>query len=403
MNSNPQRPKYSGAQPPSGHSLSLCRIFGIEIRLDISVIIIFFLIVLSLARGIFPQWHPDWSTTLTWGTALGSGTLFFASLLAHELSHARVSQYFGIRVPRITLFLFGGMAETSRETDRPKVEFLVAIAGPLMSVLIAIVCTQTAFWLLDDTAVMQAISEGDLEALAHLGPVATALLWLGSINMIIALFNMLPGFPMDGGRVFRAAIWGLTGNQVTATRWAANAGQYFGWLLISLGGVSLFYGGGLGGLWWILIGWFISSLAAMSYRQLLTDKLLHDLKVADLMCTRFESVPPGMGLPEFIDNCLLRSNQRLWPVVEEGEPRGGISLSSIAALSEQQREGKFVADAMEPWDSMAWLEEQTDAGEAFEQLVQLGDEPLPVLRDGRLVGLLQQADILKWISLHPRS
>jgi len=396
--SDTRQPRQS--QSPTGHSVSLFRIFDIEIRLDISVIIIFFLIVFSLASGVFPQWHPDWSTTLTWGTALVSGILFFASLLAHELSHSVVSQYFGIPVPRITLFLFGGMAEISREADRPKVEFLVAIAGPLMSILIALICTNVAFNIVADPEVARSISEGNVEALSQLGPVATSLFWLGSINMIIAIFNMIPGFPMDGGRVFRAAIWGLTGNLVTATRWASNAGRYFGWLLMGLGVVSLFGGGGLGGIWWILIGWFISSLAAMSYRQLLTDNMLHRFKVSDLMRTRFDTVSPEMDLPGFVDDYLLRSNQRLWPVVRDGDLQGTISLSNVASLSGEKREGKSVGDVMESRDSMPWLEEDTDAREAFQLLAGAGDEPLPVIRDGQVVGLIQHGDIIKWMTLH---
>lgn len=382
------------------HSLSLFRIFGIEVRLDISVIIIFLLIVFSLGNGVFPLWHPDWSPGLTWTTALVSGVIFFISLLAHELSHSVVSQHYGIPVPRITLFLFGGMAETSREPDRPKVEFLVAIAGPLMSLLIAIVCTNIAFRMVGDVEIMDALNAGDQEAFSQLGPVATSLLWLGSINLIIAIFNMIPGFPMDGGRVFRAAIWGLTGDQVKATRWASNGGRYFGWFLMAMGVVSLFGGGGLGGIWWILIGWFISNLAAMSYRQLITDRALKRFKISDLMRTRFEEVRPDMPLPEFVDQCLLRSPQTIWPVVEDGRLQGIVALSAVKQLPEDERRSKSVRDVMTPLDSVDYLEPDTGATDALQSLVRAGDEPLPVIRDGRMVGLIQHGDILRWMSLH---
>lgn len=383
-----------------GHSMRLFSLFGIEIRLDLSVAIIFFLIVVSLGSGVFPMWHPDWGMGLIWGTALVSGLLFFVSLLAHELSHSLVSAHYGIPVPRITLFLFGGMAETSREPDRPKVEFLVAIAGPLMSLLIAVVCSWLAMRGVDGSGFMTRMEEGDAEVMSALSPVATSLLWLGTINLVLAVFNMIPGFPMDGGRVFRAVVWGITGDQLKATRWASNMGRYFGWLLMALGIVSVLGGGGFGGLWWILIGWFISGLASMSYRQLVMDRALRGYRVDDLMRTRVEEVEAGMPLPAFVEQCLMHSGQQVWPVMEQGMMQGVVSLSAVAGMSEEKRRDKYVRDVMRPLQDGAWLEAGTSVRDAFRQLAQAGDEPLPVLRGGRMVGLIQHGDILKWLSLH---
>ena len=247
------------------HSVPLFTIFDIQIRLDFSVLIIFALIVTSLGSAVFPQWHPDWGPALVWATAAASGLVFFISLLAHELSHSIVSQHYGIRVPRITLFLFGGIAESSSEPDRPKVEFLVAVVGPLTSFAISVLCTNLALTLDGGEQLMRQLNQGNAEALSRLGPLATGLLWLGSINMIIAIFNIVPGFPMDGGRVFRAIAWAVTGDKSKATRWAANAGRYLGWTLMFLG-LLVFFRGGFGGLWWVLIGWFISNIATI-YRQ----------------------------------------------------------------------------------------------------------------------------------------
>lgn len=385
---------------PGRHEVSLFRIFGIEIRLDASVIIIFLLIVFSLGSGLFPQWHPDWSPALTWGTALVSGVLFFISLLAHELSHSVVSQHYGIPVPRITLFLFGGMAQTSREPDRPKVEFLIAIAGPLMSLLIFLACTALVFAMVDGEALLQSLAEEDETAFAALSPVATSLLWLGTINLVIAVFNMIPGFPMDGGRVFRAIMWGITGDQVRATRWASYGGRLFGWFLMAMGVLSLFGGGGLGGIWWILIGWFISSLASMSYRQLLMDTALRGHRIADLMRTRFEEVEASMALPEFVERCLLHSSQQVWPVMENGRMLGLVSLSHVARLPEDSRRGKTVRDVMQAQQEGRYLKPETRVRDAFNELAGGGDEPLPVIRHGRMVGLIHHSDILKWLSLH---
>lgn len=391
-----ERSRRSGI---GGYGVSLFRIFGIEIRLDPSVIIIFLLIVYSLGSGVFPQWHPDWSAGLIWGTAFVSGILFFISLLAHELSHSVVSQHYGIPVPRITLFLFGGMAETSREADRPKVEFMIAIAGPLMSLLIALACFGLVALMVDAEALEQSLAQ-EAAPLAILGPVATSLLWLGIISTVIAVFNMIPGFPMDGGRVFRAAIWAITGDLVKATRWAAWGGRLFGWFLIAMGVLSLFGAGNLGGIWWILIGWFISALASMSYRQLLIDNALRGHRVGDLMRTRIEEVDASMTLSEFVDRCLQRSSQQLWPVMEGGRMIGLISLSRVADLGEAGRHGKTVRDVMQEPDAAKAVSPETGVRDAFNQVAAAGDEPLPVISQGRVVGLIHQGDILKWLSLH---
>ncbi len=381
------------------HSLRLFRLFGIEIRLDISVLIIFALIVFSLGSGVLPQWHPEWSASLLWSTAIASGLVFFVSLLAHELSHAVVSMHYGIAVPRITLFLFGGMAEPEREPDRPKVEFLVAIVGPLMSFLIAFVCINLAFWLVDDPDALESLNAGDMEAMSAFGAVATSLLWLGMINTIIAIFNMLPGFPMDGGRVFRAVIWAITGDLLKATRWASNIGRYFGWTLMFLGIYSLLSGQGLGGLWWILIGWFISGLAAMSYRQQVMEGELRDRKVSDLMRTHFESVEAGVPLPEFVDQYLLRSTQELWPVLDNDELVGVTSLARVTALPPEQRNDRVVRDVTVPVATMDSLDAEESARKAMQRLGQGGDEALPVVRSGQVVGLLKHSDVVKWMSL----
>jgi len=385
---------------PGSHSVSLFRIFNIEIRLDISVILIFALIVASLATGIFPNWHPDWSTALTWGTALVSGVIFFVSLLAHELSHSVVSQHYGIPVPRITLFLFGGVAETSREPDQPREEFMIAIAGPLMSLAIALVCSWLAGWLSGDIALDAALAEDQVAAIAGLGPAATMLFWLGSINLILAIFNMVPGFPLDGGRVFRAIIWWLTGDQVKATRWATNGGRYFGWFLMATGIVSLLGGGGIGGLWWILIGWFISSLAVLHYKQFSAEKALGEFRVRDLMRTHFELIKGDIPLQDFIDRYLLRSRQVLWPVERHGIILGVVSLADVQTLQENERRSKTVSDITRPLSSLETLSPATSGKDALMALVKAGDEPLAVIEDGKVVGLIQHSDVMKWLSLH---
>lgn len=392
--------RQESPRSPSGYSLRIARIAGIEIRLDLSVIVIFALIVASLGGGIFPEWHEDWSGTLIWGTALVSGVLFFASLLAHELAHSVVSQHYGYPVPRITLFLFGGMAEMGQEPDKPGVEFQVAIAGPLMSVVISLACSAAVALMVEDASVIEQVSAGDTTALATLGPVETSLLWLGSINMILAIFNMIPGFPMDGGRVFRSIMWGITGDQIKATRWASTGGRLFGWTLIAMGVLSLFGGGGLSGLWWILIGWFISNLARMSYTQLLTDRALKGFKIADLMNTAFERADGEMPLPEFIDGSLLRSTQQVWPVMTDDRLHGFVVLEDIVSIEPEERGDKRVADVMRRFSDVPTLDADASARTAFDALNGAEIEPVPVVRSGVLEGFLSRADVMRWMSLH---
>ncbi len=379
--------------------LRLFTIFGIEIRLDFSVVIIFGLIVYSLAAGLFPQWHPDWSPTVSWGTAFVAGIMFFASLLAHELSHSLTARRFGIRVPRITLFLFGGVAEIEAEAETPGAEFTIAIAGPLMSMVLGLAFMFIANASLDQQTLAQ-ILEAPEATMAQLSPTITACFWLGSVNMMLAVFNLIPGFPLDGGRVFRALIWRATGDQLLATRMAATAGKWFGWALMGLGFWNLLVLKSLGGLWLVLIGWFLSHLASASYAQLLTQRSLRTLRVGDIMRTRFDHVPPGVSVEEFIEDYLLRSSQQLWPVVEEGRVLGTISFGEASAVPSGERSHRRVAEVMSRLEPGKVLGTDAMATSALTALLRTGDEPVAVVKDGQVVGLIRGSDILRWIMMH---
>jgi Zn-dependent protease len=399
MNEAPDPPRES--RPLLGdHALRLFRIFGIEVRLDVSVLVIFGLIVFSLGSGLLPQWHPDWGAGLRWTTAFVAGVLFFASLLAHELAHSVVALRYGIPVPRITLFLFGGVAETGQEPDSAKVEFLVAIAGPLMSIAIGLGCSVLAGLLIDDDALLEQLSAGEESAFAALGPVATGLVWLGSVNLILAFFNLIPGFPMDGGRVFRALIWSLTGDQLKATRWASYGGRIFGWSLMALGVLSLLGGRAVSGLWTILIGWFISNIARMSYSQLVTSRALKGFRVDDLMNTRFDTVPDTLPLTTFIDRHLLHSSQQVWPVHRDDRLVGFICLDDVVGTEPDARPGHAVAEVMRPLGSLRHLDADAGARRALQDLASADVEPVPVMRGDRLVGFLSQRDVMRWLALH---
>jgi len=386
-----------GAGERSG--LRLFSVFGIEIRLDISVVIIFALIVFSLGNGLFPQWHPDWSPLQYWVTALGAGIVFFASLLAHELAHSLVARRFGIRVPRITLFLFGGVAEIESDAETPQAEFTIAIAGPLMSLALGVL-----FGLLATLGIpvdVRALLLDDPQAaVAALGPLVTASLWLSSVNFVLAIFNMIPGFPLDGGRVFRAVLWRVTGDLLLASRVASTTGRWFGWTLMALGLWNLLAHKDPGGLWFIMIGWFLSHLAAASYTQLVTQRALRALKVRDVMRTRFDTVPAAASIEDFIENYLLRSSQQLWPVLEAGRVAGLVALRDVAGIPLLERPRRRVTDVMVPLAGASVLAADALASSALNALLAAGDEPVAVVHEGQVVGIVRGSDVLRWVTLH---
>ena len=232
-----------GDQPPRPEGLDTATrrrsvrvgsIAGIRIHLDFSLFIIFAVVVTMLGGNLFPGWHPDWGLAQTWATALAAGVLFFLSLLLHELAHSLVARRFGIPVQRITLFLFGGMAEIEAEPASPRIEFLIAIAGPATSLALGFFFTLLGSEIAGP-GFTELLAEDQEAALAGLSPAATLLFWLGPVNILLGLFNLVPGFPLDGGRVLRAALWWINGDLYRSTRLAADAGRVFGWLLMILG------------------------------------------------------------------------------------------------------------------------------------------------------------------------
>ena len=218
--------------------LRIGQIFGINIYIDASWVLIFLLVIWSLASGLFPAWHPEWGAGLRWGVALVASLLFFCSILLHGLSHSVVAKARGLPVRRITLFLFGGVSNIEREPPTPKTEFLMAVVGPLTSIVLGIIFLALARIGVTSS---ERMLETPREVMLELGPVATLLLWLGPINIFLGIFNLLPGFPLDGGRVLRSILWQATGSLQRATRWATGVGRVIGWLFI-LTGIAMAFG-----------------------------------------------------------------------------------------------------------------------------------------------------------------
>lgn len=384
---------------------TLGRLLGIEIAVDWSLLIIFLLVSFSLSAGVFPAWHPDWSAALCWATGLAAAVLFFVSVLLHELSHAVVGRANGIGFSRITLFVFGGMAHMEGEPPSWRAEFLMAIVGPLTSLALGILFLSIAGLFLGPGQLDPA---DPVASLASAGPAATLLLWLGPVNILLGLFNLVPGFPLDGGRVLRAFAWGLTGDMRRATRWASAAGQAFAWLLMATGlamllgiTVPMLGGGPVNGLWLAFIGWFLNSAAVASYRDLVLRQSLSLVPVHRLMRSRLATVPPDMPVQQLVDEFVMATGQRSFPVTEGDRLVGLVCLSDLKDADRSHWPDTPVSELMTPLGQLATVAPSQDAASALDLLTRHEFDQLPVVEDGVLLGLLRRRDVLKWLALHP--
>jgi len=383
--------------------LRLGQVAGIEIYADWSLMIIFTLISSMLAVGVFPAWHPEWSRGLSWLTALAAAVLFFGSVLLHELSHALVGRINGIPIPRITLFVFGGMAHMEGEAKTWQAELYMAAIGPVTSFGIGLSCLAGASLL---AGPLELDPEDPGAFLATLTPLATLLVWLGPVNLLLAAFNLVPGFPLDGGRVLRALLWGVTGDFRLATRWATRGGQAFAWLLMGTGlamalgiSVPLFGSGLVGGLWLMFIGWFLQNAAVGSWQQLVVGQALAGVPVSRLMQTRLTRVEPGMPVAQLVREHLMTSGQRVFPVERDGRLVGMVCLEDLKKAAGDDGGRLSAGDIMTPRAALACIKPDEDAGRALALLAGRGVNQLPVVQQDRLLGLLRREEVLKWLSL----
>jgi Zn-dependent protease/CBS domain-containing protein len=309
--------------------------------------------------------------------------LFFASLLAHELSHAVVSRRKGIPVEGITLFIFGGMALTRREPDSAKDELLIAGVGPLASLVLA----------------------GLFEVLARLAPtlglgtpVSGVASYLAFINTALAVFNLMPGFPMDGGRVFRAIAWSVTGDRAKATRWAVTGGRSFGTVLMVLGGIQALTGAPLGGLWLVFIGWFLRSLAGSSLQQQAMHNLLGKFVASDVMSSRPEVVPAHISIAVLVQDHFMHLRYGSYPVVDGEALLGMVTLEGVKRVPKGEWGVKTAADAMTPLKACAVVGPDATLEAALEEMGRVGaDGRALVVEGGRLVGIISASDVARWL------
>lgn len=384
------------------NGFSIGRIFGIRITIDWSWILIFLLVVWNLAGAVFPRLHPEWGLALNLGISLLAALLFFASVLAHELAHSLVAKARGLPVRRITLFIFGGVSNIEREPPSPGTEFLMAIVGPLTSLLLGVL-----FLILGRGNLNVARISGDpLRWIANLDPISTLLLWLGPLNILLGIFNMIPGFPLDGGRVLRSILWAFTGNIRRATRWATLVGQGIAWLFI-IAGISMvfglnipFFGTGLvSGLWLAFIGWFLNNAASQSYQQVVIEDMLEGVHVSRLMRTPMPGIAPNLPVGELVYNHIMGSDDRAFPVMEGDHLAGLVCIEDVRKVPRSDWDKVPVSQIMTPAEKLDMVTPQEDASEALQKLARRDVNQVPVMQNGQLVGMLRRRDILRWLQL----
>ncbi len=367
-----------------GKSITLFRLLGFEVKVDLSWIVLALLITWTLAAGVFPHYHPELGTTAYWLMGVAGTLGLFASILFHELSHSLVSRRFGLPIKGITLFIFGGVAEMHDEPERPGVEFFMAVAGPVASVVFGGV--------LFGISLLGAV-------LAWPASVTGVIEYLWFINFLLAGFNLIPAFPLDGGRVFRSILWKWLGDLRRATRIASAFGAGFGLLLIFLGVASLFYGNLIGGLWWILIGFFIRQASQASYQRVLMRRALRGEPVRRFMRDDPVTVPPSETAEDFVEDYVYRHHYKMFPVTDDGSLRGCVTTRDVKDVPREAWRDRKVEDLVSPCTEENTIGAGEDAMDAFERMNRTGNSRLMVVENDALVGVIALKDIMRFLSL----
>lgn len=361
-------------------SWRLMRIAGIDIGIHYTWILIFVLLSWSLAQGFFPQLYPEWDTVTYWITGVVAALLLFGSVLLHELAHSLVARARGMTVNSITLFIFGGVSNLEEEPEKPKIELAMSIVGPLASLALAGV-----FW-----GLLQLV--GDRQS-----PLAATFAYLALINAILAAFNLLPGFPLDGGRVLRSILWDRTGSLVKATNIAATVGRFMGWGLIAFGLFQIF-AGNFGGIWLAFIGWFLSSSADASRREITLREQLSGVRIKEVMTTNPTAINPDTTVAELVSNVFRKQHGRAVPVCQNDQVLGIVTVTDVKGLPREKWEETAVKEIMtrEPLYSVT---PEDDLNTALRLITKHDINQILVLHDDKCAGLVSRSDILSHLQL----
>lgn len=365
-----------------GGSFRVARLFGIDIEVHPSWLLIIAFLSYSLSEGLFPARYEGWSTATYWAVGTASAFLLFVTVLLHELAHALVAQRRGLPVPRITLFIFGGVSHLARQPASAGEEFQIAAAGPATSFVIAAI-TGLAGLLLGPL-------DEKLEGI---------LFYLAAVNALLGVFNMLPGFPLDGGRVLRSIAWKRSGSFRRATRTAAGVGELFGYALMAVGFFLLLGGLLLDGLWLLFIGWFLLGAARSESANLQLEGILRSLTARDLMRTDFPTVVPGLPLSSVVDDYMVGHGERAVIVANGGTVVGILTVSDVRRVPRSDWPFTPAQAAMTPRERVVTVTADTPAVEILTLLGEKALNQVPVLEDGRMVGLVTRREILERLQL----
>ncbi len=360
-------------------NIKVARVFGIDIYLHYSWFLIFILLAYELSAHFFPVKFPGLDRPLYFGMGLAATLLLFVSVLFHELSHSLVAKWRKIKIEKISLFFFGGIAQMDEKGITALTELLMALAGPLFSLAFAFLSAYlTNFF-------------------THVFFVGI-LFYLSQINFILAIFNLVPGFPLDGGRAFRALIWMITGNYEKATYIASRGGKFFGGMLVFFGFFNII-GGNIGGLWMILIGAFLYFLAEMSYEQVIIKKSLFRVPVKNIMLRKFAFIKPGMTVDRAITEVFVHAEQEAFPVVENKKFVGIVSLETIKNIPFASRAKTRIKSVMHPKFIVRKIKATTNVYDALILMAKKDISMIPVIEKGRLVGILTRDAVMRFMRL----
>lgn len=367
-----------------GKRIDLFTLFGFPVRIDLSWFFILVLVTWTLAVAYFPQVYGNFSANVYWAMGLLGALGLFFSIVVHEFSHAMVARRYGIPIKGITLFIFGGVSEMTEEPPDADSEIWMSVAGPASSL------------------VMGAVFYGAGQLGAEVGwpiPVTAVLSYLGIVNVVLAVFNLFPAFPLDGGRVFRAALWKWKDNLGWATRVASRVGAGFGAVMVLLGLLAILSGALVGGIWWVLIGMFLRNSATMSYQQFQMKESLEGVPVRNFMQTNPITVPSQMTIQELVQEYFYRYYYKMFPVVENGHVTGCVNLDQVKKFTPQEWPRHTVAEAAVSCPAAAAVTPETSASKALAVMNETGQSKLMVMADDRLVGILTLKDLLSFMSM----
>jgi Zn-dependent protease/CBS domain-containing protein len=368
-----------------GRRIKLFKLFGFEVRIDLSWVIIAVLIVWSLAIGLFPFRYKNLSAQTYWLMGVAGAVGLFLSIIFHEIFHSLVARRFGIPMKGITLFIFGGVSEMGEEPTSAKVEFLMAIVGPLSSIAIALACY--GIHILGMSSGWPESVDGVVQYLAY-------------VNGLLAVFNLLPAFPLDGGRALRAILWGVRKNLRWATRVSSAVGFGFGVLLILLGVFQFLTGNVIGGVWLFLIGMYLQSAAKASYQQILIRKALEREPVRRFMKTDPVTVSPSISIRQLVEDYIYKYHFQMFPVVKDSDKLVGcITAKELKEIPREEWGQKTVGEVTTKCSPGNTIEPQADAMQALSTMARTGSGRLMVIEENRLVGVITLKDMLKFLSL----